>query len=131
MRLIDADELRRWLNGYLETDNISPTYIRALIDSQQTVEAIPIDKPFLKMKYKGYTAYKTEWLKEHIEMEYRVIKGISESKAEAIPIEWLENFINKLPRDNSTDGMSWTSLERWGIKMAISEWEKENGRADL
>ena len=45
---------------------------------------------------------------------------------EAIPIEWLENFMNKLPRDNSTDGMSWTSLERWGIKMAISEWEKEN-----
>lgn len=43
MRLIDADELRRWLNGYLETDNISPTYIRALIDSQQTVEAIPVE----------------------------------------------------------------------------------------
>ena len=45
---------------------------------------------------------------------------------DAIPVAWLENFMNKLPRDNSTDGMSWTSLERWGIKMAISEWEKEN-----
>ena len=49
-----------------------------------------------------------------------------ECEIKAIPIEWLENFMNKLPRDNSTDGMSWTSMERWGIKMAISEWEKEN-----
>ena len=42
MRLIDAGALRRWLNGYLETDNISPTYMRVLIDSQPTLEAIPI-----------------------------------------------------------------------------------------
>ena len=43
MRLIDADELKSWLNGFIETDNISPTYIRTLIDNQPTVEAIPIE----------------------------------------------------------------------------------------
>lgn len=123
MRLIDADELRRWLNGYLETDNISPTYIRALIDSQQTVEAIPIDKPFLKMKYKGYTVYKTEWLKEHIEMEYRVIKGISESEAEAIPIEWLKKQVKEGWYD-IIEIMDHWELEN-NIKKSIL-WSEEN-----
>lgn len=79
MRLIDADELRRWLNGYLETDNISPTYIRALIDSQQTVEAIPIEwikKKLDKLKddikwawYYGNTMLeKMEWTETWIQV---------------------------------------------------------------
>ena len=43
MRLIDADELKSWLNGFVETDNISPTYMRSLIDTQPTVEAFPVE----------------------------------------------------------------------------------------
>lgn len=43
MGLISADELKRWLNGFKETDNISPVYMRTLIDNQPTVEAIPIE----------------------------------------------------------------------------------------
>lgn len=43
MGLISADELKRWLNGFKETDNISPVYMRTLIDSQPTVDAIPIE----------------------------------------------------------------------------------------
>lgn len=42
MGLISADELKRWLDGFKETDNISPVYMRTLIDSQPTVEAIPV-----------------------------------------------------------------------------------------
>lgn len=43
MRPIDANELKSWLNGFIETDNISPTYMRTLIDTRPTVEAIPIE----------------------------------------------------------------------------------------
>lgn len=49
--------------------------IERVIGSQPVVDAIPLDKPFLKMRYKGYTVYNTEWLKEHIDMEYKLIKG--------------------------------------------------------
>ncbi len=42
MGLISTDELKRWLDGFKETDNISPVYMRTLIDSQPTVEAIPV-----------------------------------------------------------------------------------------
>ena len=84
------------------------------------VEAIPIDKPFLKMKYKGYTVYKTEWLKEHIEMEYRVIKGISESKAEAIPVEWIEKWFNQFYGEQ---GLEWNRCKRF----MLEDWKKENG----
>ena len=90
MRLIDADELPE-VNTIERIEGEREVFVNSWIPATAiwkapTVEAIPIDKPFLKMKYKGYTVYKTEWLKEHIEMEYRVIKGISETKAEAIPV---------------------------------------------
>lgn len=67
MRLIDADKLReKDMNG----DVVD---IFDVLEAP-TVEAIPIDKPFLKMKYKGYTVYNSEWLKKHIDMEYHIIK---------------------------------------------------------
>ena len=38
MRLIDADALMEWLNGWIEYYNLSPAYVRALIDRQPTIE---------------------------------------------------------------------------------------------
>ena len=112
MRLIDADKLLPKLWVCYEEN-------KPIVDAEPTVDAIPIDKPFLKMKYKGYTVYKTEWLKEHIEMEYRVIKGISESKPEAIPIEWIEEYCYE----------NWVeySSPHDAIRRMLEDWRKENG----
>lgn len=37
MRLIDADVLMEWLKGWREYHNLSPAYVRALIDEQPTI----------------------------------------------------------------------------------------------
>ncbi len=117
MRLIDADRLKTKITGITK-----PHEFVEEIDKRPTVEAIPIDKPFLKMKYKGYTVYKTEWLKEHIDMEYHVIKGDSETKAEAIPIEWMKSWAMK----------NWVKTKRCEFDIIVSklidDWlEAENG----
>ena len=117
MRMIDADKLIKKMT------EACPFVLDTNYDSIYgipIVEAIPIDKPFLKMKYKGYTVYKTEWLKEHIEMEYRVIKGISESKAEAIPVEWIKETI-KLAENVQH------SKYAEHLRILLEDWEKENG----
>ena len=127
MRLIDADKLEPnciYTSTLEKADTVYQySYSEQQIEKAPTVEAIPVDKPFLKMKYKGYTVYKTEWLKEHIEMEYRVIKGISESKAEAIPIEWIEEYCAE----------NWVeySSQHGAIRRMLEDWREENGRADL
>ena len=42
MRPIDADALREWLKGWIEYYNLSPAYVRALIDEQPTVDAVEV-----------------------------------------------------------------------------------------
>lgn len=123
MRLIDADELPE-VNTIERIEGDREVFVNSWIPAAAiwkapTVEAIPIDKPFLKMKYKGYTVYKTEWLKEHIEMEYRVIKGISEAKVEAIPVEWIEEYC--------AENWAEYSSQNDAIRRMLEEWEKENG----
>lgn len=60
------------------------TYIKAktqgIITDRTVVNAIAngmvlYDKVSLKLKGKGYVLYNYDWLKEHIDMESKIIKG--------------------------------------------------------
>jgi hypothetical protein len=112
-RLIDADAFAEELLGYIyERGQESGSYEDKIEIGAMT---------YRDLAYENGYDYALEEFWHNLEERPTV---------DAISIEWLENFMNKLPRDNSTDGMSWTSLERWGIKMAISAWERENAKID-
>lgn len=116
MRLIDKDRLLKGSNHYwLEMENFGD--IEAIdvrfIEMAEEIKAIPIDKPFLKMRYGDYVVYNKKWLINHLQTEWNILQG-KEYKP-AIPIEW----INK-----------WVITKFIGagrvIDSMLEDWEKEN-----
>lgn len=75
--------------------------------------AIPIDKPFLKMRYGDYVVYNKKWLVDHLQTEWNILQG--KEYQPSIPIEWIEEWGWK-------NGMS----ESMSLRVMIDDWEKEN-----
>ena len=125
-RPIDADETKRAFVG----NRYGSKAIEYVIDSQPTVKAIPIDKPFLKMEYGDYVVYNKKWLVNHLQTEWNILQG--KEYQPAIPIEWIKNkkvdFQNKDYQFNYTRGMQDGYNDC--IDYLLSEWEKENERMD-
>lgn len=119
MRLIDKDRLLKGSNHYwLEMENFGD--IEAIdvrfIEMAEEIKAIPIDKPFLKMRYGDYVVYNKKWLVNHLQTEWNVLQG-KEYKP-AIPVEWILKWACGFIDPNSE-----------GYKMAmelVHDWEKEN-----
>lgn len=97
MRLIDADELKRWLNGYIDTDNLSPVYMRSLIDTRSTVDAIPVE--WIK-KWLNNIANNERYKNEYVELTEEVKR-----------IVYRQTMIINMPC----------------ISDMLEDWEKENG----
>ena len=84
--------------------------------SKPTVEAIPIDKPFLKMRYGDYVVYNKKWLVNHLQTEWNILQG--KEYQPSIPIEWILKWACEFIDPNSE-----------GYKMAmelVHDWRKEN-----
>ena len=114
MRLIDADEVKQDIYKYIKEEGrlINPYRMLDYIDSVETSKkAIPIDKPFLKMRYGNYVVYNKEWLVNHLQTEWNILQG--KEYQPAIPVEWLEQNAIKW-------GVSFT------MKRLLDAWEKEN-----
>lgn len=109
MRLIDADKLRHEL--IMGHDLVGAKYT----DLAETVNAIPLDKPFCKMVYGDYVCYNRNWLMKHLPMELDILQG------KAIPIEWLQKKYDKW---KDRDMLGWS----YCVKLLIEEWEKENDK---
>ena len=114
-RLADVDELIKYfaedLEGY---DNRE--YILQMLDVKgriERVDAIPIDKPFLKMRYGDYVVYNKKWLVDHLQTEWNILQG--KEYQPSIPVEWIEEWGWK-------NGMS----ESMSLRVMIDDWEKEN-----
>lgn len=108
MRLIDADELKVncvCLDAFCVDGRT--------IENAPTVEAIPIDKPFLKMRYGDYVVYNKKWLVDHLQTEWNILQG--KEYQPSIPIEWIER---KLAEHWYVD---------YDIRELLEDWEKENG----
>ena len=76
--------------------------------------AIPIDKPFLKMRYGDYVVYNKKWLVDHLQTEWNILQG--NEYQPSIPVEWLER---KLAEHWYVD---------YDIREMLDDWEKENER---
>ena len=61
-----------------------------LIESQPVVDAIPVDKPFLKMRYGDYVVYNKKWLIDHLQTEWDILQG--KEYQPSIPVEWLKKW---------------------------------------
>lgn len=125
MRLIDADELIKdimELWDYKTVDGITATTVLKQtitdIENQPTVNAIPIDKPFLKMRYGDYVVYNKKWLVNHLQTEWNILQG--KEYQPAIPIEWIEKFMNRFRLDMVI------SDEYALLHFMLTEWENEN-----
>lgn len=128
MRLVDADKLSRKSCafgvrkncescGEIKTiPNIPCNEIRLdflrMIDNAPTVKAIPIDKPFLKLRYGDYVVYNKKWLVDHLQTEWNLLLG--KEYQPSIPIEWIER---KLAEHWYVD---------YDIRELLEDWEKEN-----
>lgn len=75
--------------------------------------AIPIDKPFLKMRYGNYVVYDKKWLVNNLQTEWSILQG--KEYQPSIPVEWLER---KLAEHWYVD---------YDIRQLLDDWEKENG----
>lgn len=82
MRLIDADKLKE----ELKANGLGYQYY--MLDNAPTVKAIPIDKPFLKMRYGDYVVYNKKWLVDHLQTEWNILQG--KEYQPSIPIEWIK-----------------------------------------
>jgi len=75
-RFIDADALReQWL--CLEGNDFKASDFVYSIDEQPTVDAVPLDGSFLKMSKGSYVIYQREWLYEHLEQEFDILRSAS------------------------------------------------------
>ena len=113
MRLIDADKLPK-TEIYDEDGKAYCVVLEEDIDQAQTVNAIPIDKPFLKMRYGDYVVYNKKWLVNHLQTEWNILQG--KEYQPSIPIEWIER---KLAEHWYVD---------YDIREMLDDWEKENER---
>lgn len=112
MRLIDADKIRyKDMSGGSVPDGVWYTFLDD-VEKIPTVKAIPIDKPFLKMRYGDYVVYNKKWLVNHLQTEWNILQG-NEYKP-AIPIEWIVNWLNKNNRHYCD------------VDLMLEDWEKEN-----
>lgn len=73
------------------------------------VKAIPIDKPFLKMRYGDYVVYNKKWLINHLQTEWNILQG--KEYQPSIPIEFLDKWFGN-------NYNAFTDL--------MMAWEKEN-----
>ena len=80
-RLIDADALKEYIDcGHLRNPCevcFSELDVVNLIDAQPTVDAVPLDGSFLKMSKGSYVIYQREWLYEHLEQEFDILRSAS------------------------------------------------------
>ena len=106
MRLIDADKLKE----ELKANGLGYQYY--MLDNAPTVKAIPIDKPFLKMRYGDYVVYNKKWLVNHLQTEWSILQG--NEYQPSIPIEFIER---KLAEHWYVD---------YDIRELLDDWEKEN-----
>lgn len=96
--------------------NVSWNTAICAIKQAPIVEAIPLDKPFLKMRYGDYVIYNKEWLLNHLQMEWNILQF--KEFQPAIPIEWIRQWYKS--RDYLSEGKT-------AICRMIWDWEKENG----
>lgn len=126
-RLIDVDKAENDIVENVTTKAVSR--VVAILQGQPTVKAIPIDKPFLKMRYGDYVVYNKKWLVDHLQTEWNILQG--KEYQPSIPVEWIDEWLDKTT--NTKDGDDISMLEE-GVKIGIAfidlmvrQWEKENG----
>lgn len=104
MRLIDIDKVVSDYKG----KNKSLQNVTWFELTDYEVKAIPIDKPFLKMRYGDYVVYNKKWLVNHLQTEWNILQG--KEYQPSIPIEWIKEHYG------------WLTMAGEIIK----DWEKEN-----
>lgn len=128
MRLIDKDRLLKGSNHYwLEMENFGD--IEAIdvrfIEMAEEIKAIPIDKPFLKMRYGDYVVYNKKWLVDHLQTEWNILQG--KEYQPSIPVEWIKKWCNK---EHNRKSLEERLLKRYGVITMLEDWEKENAKVD-
>ena len=83
--------------------------------------AIPIDKPFLKMRYGDYVVYNKKWLVDHLQTEWNILQG--KEYQPSIPVEWIKKWCNK---EHNRKSLEERLLKRYGVITMLEDWEKEN-----
>ena len=150
MRLIDADKLRHELimghdlvgakyTDLAETVKAIPIELYEQVKGERDVaieqlkalnielfekpylKAIPIDKPFLKMRYGDYVVYNKKWLVDHLQTEWTILQG--KEYQPSIPIEWIKKWCNK---EHNRKSLEERLLKRYGVITMLEDWEKEN-----
>lgn len=84
-------------------------------------------KGTVKLRKGDYVLYKHSWLKEHLDMEYKMLGG------KAIPISWLEEKAEQYQKayeaeieQNGYDASRYYLYMYNAINTLIDEWETEN-----
>ncbi len=100
VRLIDADALAKFIDyGHLNNPNdklYSENDIREMIDMMPTIEAVPLDGSFLKLSKDGYVIFQREWLYDHLEQEFDILRRASgRPTVEAIPVDQIRKDIER------------------------------------
>lgn len=78
-RLIDADAYEHAVQGNPYVSDSMKTYVRCSIQSQPTIDAVPLDGSFLKMSRGDYLIYDRHWLYEHFDMEMDIQRSAMKS----------------------------------------------------
>lgn len=124
MRLIDKDRLLKGTNHYwLEMEkfgDIEMIDVR-FIEMAEEIKAIPIDKPFLKMRYGDYVLYNKKWLVDHLQTEWNILQG--KEYQPSIPVEWIKKWLETCIPRYDYDRMTYIA----DVYEMLEDWEKENG----
>jgi len=91
-RLIDAEKLKKHYAWW--DDDERRKLFDQIVDVQPTVDAVPLDGSFLKMSKGSYVIYQREWLYEHLEQEFDILRSVSgKPTIDAEPVrhgKWIE-----------------------------------------
>lgn len=134
-RLIDADKVYTIIVDEMwDADDLPHDEQQAVLSACRSikgriekrariVDAIPIDKPFLKMRYGDYVVYNKKWLVDHLQTEWDILQG--KEYQPSIPIEWIYKWLETCIPRYDYDRMTYIA----DVYDMLDDWEKENEKS--
>ena len=128
MKLVNVEDLKVLVAVESKGEIRYGKLVTDLFDDIPTVEAISIDKPFLKMRYGDYVIYNKKWLVNHLQTEWNILQG--KEYQPAIPVEWIEQWVDQKTGTKVGDEIGYLEEDKkmliGFIYWLLGDWEKEN-----
>ena len=120
-RLIDAQDAFNALTDYYHHHTSAQHLaLQEALNKVPTVDAVPLDGSFLKMSNGGYVIYQREWLYEHLEQEFNILRSASGQPTVDAEPHWIP-CSERLPENMEPVNITWINRDPAPYYMHIKD----------